>query len=194
MPGKLPGPTFFIFQVTDTPGIFDTYPDTESVDREFLKTVCLASPGPHAILHVVRADCRFTREDYFMYEDMKSMFGESLTRFLILVFNGISQKDFEEKYKEISCLPADLLRIMHEAGGRMACFSDTRTNTSSRNEVEKLLSSIQNLKKHNNGAFHSNENFRCVHEKMLQKLGNSDIKIHEIKRSMAEERDLWFLE
>lgn len=173
MPGKLPGPTFFIFQVTDTPGIFDTYPDTESVHLEFLKTVCLASPGPHAILHVVRADCRFTREDYFMYEDMKSMFGESLTRFLILVFNGISQKDFEKDYKEISRLPADLLRIMHEAGGRMACFSDTRTNTSSRNEVEKLLSSIQNLKKHNNGAFHSNENLRCLHEKMLQKLGNS---------------------
>ena len=50
--------------MTDTPGVCDTHKTKEEVQREIAKSVATCTPGPHAILMVLRCDRRFTDEEY----------------------------------------------------------------------------------------------------------------------------------
>ena len=50
--------------MTDTPGVCDTHRTKEEVQREIAKSVATCTPGPHAVLMVLRCDRRFTDEEF----------------------------------------------------------------------------------------------------------------------------------
>ncbi|KAL8577804.1 hypothetical protein ACOMHN_054554 [Nucella lapillus] len=80
-------------QVTDTPGLFDTHRQEAEVAAEVRDTVMAVPPGPHILILVLRCDSRFTQEEYSVFTKLKTMFGASICRHMIVVFNGIDHLD-----------------------------------------------------------------------------------------------------
>ena len=73
-------------QVVDTPGLFDTTRDQQTMMQEIAKCFGIISPGPHAILLVVRIGVKFTEEENKAVQEVHRLFGPQLLRFLVIIF------------------------------------------------------------------------------------------------------------
>ena len=73
-------------QVVDTPGLFDTTLDKEAVMKEITKCFGIVSPGPHAIVLVMRIGVKYTAEENRAVEEVHEIFGAQLLRFLVIAF------------------------------------------------------------------------------------------------------------
>lgn len=75
-----------MLQVVDTPGLFDTDLDNETIIKEIIKCIGVVSPGPHALIMVLRIGIRFTEEEVKCLELLRVIFGSELLKYLVLVF------------------------------------------------------------------------------------------------------------
>ena len=75
-------------EIVDTPGFFDTKYTVDQTLAELTKCIYLISPGPHAILLVIRIG-RFTDEVIQGVELMRKIFGKDSSKFMIMVFTGL---------------------------------------------------------------------------------------------------------
>ena len=71
--------------IIDTPGIFDTETDQNTVETEIKRCVYLGAPGLHAILYVMEI-CRFRQEDLKAIESFLNFFEEEMENRVIVVF------------------------------------------------------------------------------------------------------------
>lgn len=135
--------------MTDTPGVCDTHRDKQDIQKEIAKCLATMSPGPDAILLVISGERRFTDEEHKAFLDLKEVFGEDLTKYLILVFTAIELEELKE-YLENSERPPPpkLVRVLLEASHRYACVSpDARNNKQTRQrDAEYLLSIVHKLR------------------------------------------------
>ncbi|XP_025110949.1 GTPase IMAP family member 4-like [Pomacea canaliculata] len=174
-------------EVTDTPGVCDTNRPEGEVETEIAKSVATMVPGPDAICFVIRGSSRFTKEEIQAYENLKTVFGQEMTKYLILVVTAVTQKDFQEKLqKNEKTFPSDFLKLLKEAGNRFVCFSEDLTNPSSTDEeAKRLLQRVVDLKTRNNGSYYSNhlvKNFNQIITKEAEKTGHS---VEEIKEELV---------
>lgn len=78
-----------IITVLDTPGWWKTLAarDTAELDKqEILRSICLCSPGPHALLLTLRLDMPFRDEEMKSLEEHVSLLGERAWNHTILLF------------------------------------------------------------------------------------------------------------
>ncbi|XP_072028409.1 GTPase IMAP family member 4-like [Amphiura filiformis] len=83
-------------QVVDTPGLFDTDKKPADIKIEILKFLALTAPGPHIILYVVGIG-KFTQEEQKTYELVCDILDNKGNDFMIVVFTGGDNLDFEER-------------------------------------------------------------------------------------------------
>ena len=85
----------------DTPGLFDTSLNQETITEEIAKCFGAIAPGPHAILLVIRIGVRFTDEENKAVEEVHKLFGMHLLRFLVIVFtHGDALENCGERERE----------------------------------------------------------------------------------------------
>ncbi|KAK1384748.1 immune-associated nucleotide-binding protein 9-like [Heracleum sosnowskyi] len=132
-----------ILHVIDTPGLFDCTAKTEYVGKEIAKCINLAKDGIHAILVVVSVNKRFSEQEAAVLSRLKTLFGQKMIDYMILVFTGGDELEYHEKtledYLGHAC-PEPLKEILHQCENRRVLFNNrTRDQRKKNKQVQELL-------------------------------------------------------
>lgn len=112
------------------------------------------TPGPHAFLLVVRTDRRFTEEEEHAYGQLKSHFGQDMTRHMIVIFTAFDfYKNFEEFKETLPKAGTTLHNILQEAGNRWIVFNNTADNADRQAQRENLIEKVKDLVRSNNYSY-----------------------------------------
>ncbi|XP_023604610.1 GTPase IMAP family member 4-like, partial [Myotis lucifugus] len=135
--------------VVDTPGIFDTEVPDADMQKEIANCILLTSPGPHAVLLVVRLG-PYTKEEQEAVEKMLSMFGSKAKRYMILLFTRKDDLDGMEFCDYLEEAPKGIQDLMEEA------------------QRAQLLDLVQHMVMQNKGGCYTNKTYQKI-EKEIQK-------------------------
>ncbi|XP_070176546.1 uncharacterized protein [Littorina saxatilis] len=145
-------------EVVDTPGLFDTEMDRESIIREIAKCFGMVAPGLHAIILVLRIGVKFTREENSAVEEVYKLFGHHFLRFLVIVFtHGDRLENGRDAGKEdalkamLDSAPEKLRELIDHANNRFVVFDNTADVETKNRQVRQLLITIKNLLAVNGG-------------------------------------------
>ena len=182
-----------LLKVTDTPGVCDTHRSKEDVHREIAKAVGTVTPGPHAVLMVVKADDRFTNEEAEAYEELKRLFGEEITKFMIVVFTGIDRLKGMPLADAVKKAPQKVQQVIADAQGRYIGFNnnDALPWSERQKQSDSLLQLVDQMMTQNGGQYYSNDLVKRV-EKIIQseiasgktREATKEIIVHEKDRNL----------
>ncbi|KAK7465142.1 hypothetical protein BaRGS_00037672, partial [Batillaria attramentaria] len=145
------------FKVVDTPDISDTEYNDKQRKVAVLKWKELTAPGPHAILLTVRCDVRYRAEEYDMYKQVKTLWGdaESFCRRLVVAFTFGDRQDgsIEEELK--GSIPQELKNVLGDAGHRYVVFNNRAKPDDNKEAVNKLADIVWTIRQ-------QNETERCL--------------------------------
>ncbi|XP_012790848.2 GTPase IMAP family member 7-like, partial [Sorex araneus] len=165
--------------VVDTPGLFDTKEKQDTTCREISKCILYSSPGPHAIILVLQLN-RYTEEEQKVFDMVKNLFGESVTRHMIVVFTR--KEDLEDTNLRDFIAEADvsLKNLVRECGNRCCAFSNTAERDEKEAQVQELIQLVEEMMP-NNTHFTDNK-YEDVEERLKQKAED----LTKISRSQLE--------
>uniref|UniRef100_A0A3B3U2A3 GTPase IMAP family member 8 n=1 Tax=Poecilia latipinna TaxID=48699 RepID=A0A3B3U2A3_9TELE len=146
--------------VIDTPGLFGTEKNNEEVEKEIVKGISLAAPGPHVFLIVLQLN-RFTLEDENTVEIIKTMFGEEAAKYTMVLFThgdelkrrNINIEDMLENHKPLKQI-INQCCILEKFEDKYHVFDNEVEDSV---EVSRLLQKINRMVKKNGGSFYTNE-------------------------------------
>ncbi|XP_016522600.1 GTPase IMAP family member 4-like [Poecilia formosa] len=146
--------------VIDTPGLFGTEKNNEEVEKEIVKGISLAAPGPHVFLIVLQLN-RFTLEDENTVEIIKTMFGEEAAKYTMVLFThgdelkrrNINIEDMLENHKPLKRIISQFC-ILEKFEDKYHVFDNEVEDSV---EVSRLLQKINRMVKKNGGSFYTNE-------------------------------------
>ncbi|XP_067686629.1 GTPase IMAP family member 9-like [Haliotis asinina] len=141
--------------LVDTPGLFDTNLKKDVVEIEIKKSIGMSSPGPHAFLFVTSFARRFTQEEEKVIQEIDSMFGEGMTRHMIVVFTCRDQLDSATESEYLSEAPKCLQQLIKSAGGGSLSFNNKGNDEEKERDVKNLFSRIDQMIATNKGPFSS---------------------------------------
>lgn len=81
-------------------GLFDCSVRTEITGKEIAKCINMAKDGIHAVLVVLSVKTRFSEGEEQVINSLKILFGNKLTDYMIIVFTGGDDLDYDEKTLE----------------------------------------------------------------------------------------------
>ncbi|XP_047326467.1 immune-associated nucleotide-binding protein 9-like [Impatiens glandulifera] len=162
--------------VIDTPGLFDTSLDHETIGSEILKCFRMASAGVHSILVVFSLRSRFSKEEVSVIHCLKELFGERIYDYMIVVFTG--GDDLEEEEEEsfddylVQQNSESLQEILRYCNNRKVLF-DNRTKDKDKltQQRKNLLTIVDQVMNSNGGQPYTNE--------MFQELQRADKELKE---------------
>ncbi|EXX69725.1 uncharacterized protein OCT59_009306 [Rhizophagus irregularis] len=85
-----------IYNIIDTPGIFDTQLVTDKILEEIAKTIKKCKYGIKAILFVLEAK-RFSAEQRGVLEGIRNFFGEGATNYIIAIFSHATKAQIYDR-------------------------------------------------------------------------------------------------
>ncbi|KAK7089041.1 uncharacterized protein [Littorina saxatilis] len=144
--------------VMDTPGLCDTDGDDKVIAQRIARSLLTVTPGPHAVIMVLRCDARFTEHEVKMFDMLKSVFGEHLTSFLITVFVGKDQLDedggnFEEQLDKSK----HLKYVLKQSDFRYVLFNNKGSPEEKDQMVDMLMDKVEQVvAKHDGNCFWHN--------------------------------------
>nr|XP_034333498.1 uncharacterized protein LOC117691479 isoform X1 [Crassostrea gigas] len=146
--------------IVDTPGVCksDTPHTNAVIQKEILKSISFALPGPHAIVLVLsNTNCNDDEHDVIPY--FENLFGENIYKFLIILFTKKDHLDYKRKSLEdhIKSLPLNLQADIGKCGGRVIAFNNKLEGGKEEEQVKNLLSLIIKLVEQNNGELYNSE-------------------------------------
>lgn len=164
-----------IFEVIDTPGLYDTSKTEELVKRDLKLCLEMTSPGPHMFL-VIMSVGRITEQEKYTLKYMSEMFGdEDFLNHTILVITRKEDLDPErnsddedddydvsDELKTFIYDSEDLTRIVKQCGDRCLAISNSGLVHSSnrRGEAQRIIQSAYELIDQNKGVCYSNFMFK----------------------------------
>lgn len=169
--------------IVDTPGIFDTGTDDETIQKEISKCIGISAPGPHAFIFVLPIG-RHTKEEQNSVQHFVNCFGEHIFKYFIVLFTsgdaldkeGLSLDDY------IKNVPPALQDFIEKCGKRCIAFNNNLNDEKGKKQVIKLLLMIYENVEKNMGEYYKNEMY-IEAEKLLQK------QEAHIRKIAQEERD-----
>ncbi|KAM7120679.1 GTPase IMAP family member 4-like [Molossus nigricans] len=145
--------------VVDTPGIFDTEVPAADTKREIAHFIVLTSPGPHAVLLVVRLG-RYTWEEEKAMKEMLKIFDSEARRYMILVFTGKDNLDGMEFHDYLKDAPKFLQDLVAEFRDRHCVLNNKATGAEQEAQRAQLLDMVQRMVMENEGGFYTNHMFQ----------------------------------
>ncbi|XP_044538967.1 GTPase IMAP family member 7-like, partial [Gracilinanus agilis] len=179
--------------VVDTPGLFDTKESLETTCTEISRCVILSSPGPHAIILVLQLG-RYTDEDQQTICWVKALFGNSATKYMVVLFTRKDDLDGRELDEFLKGCNINLKKLLEECKGRYCAFNNKAQGDEKEAQVTELMDLIEKMVQDNKGEYFSDAIYKRTEETLkkrredlkaqyTQQLENS---IHEIEEKYAE--------
>ncbi|KAK2827902.1 hypothetical protein Q5P01_018936 [Channa striata] len=141
--------------VVDTPDLFDTTQDDNTLKREVSKCINMLAPGPHAILLVIRAGI-FSAEERDTVRKVEQIFGkDAWTNTMLLFTHGDKvEKNFEMMLEDTG---NELQELLTKAGHRYHVFNNVKAKD--RGQVIVLLEKVEKMVSDNGGHVYSNPTY-----------------------------------
>lgn len=170
--------------VVDTPGLFDTSLSNWRTQEEIRNCIGITSPGPHAFILVLSIN-RFTIEEQKSVEHFVKYFGESVYKYLIVLFTRKDDLDVENKSLQdfIRSSTPELKTIIEQCEGRVIAFNNRLNGGKGGKQANDLLNMILKNIKENKSRYYTNKMYEDA-EKLLRKRDKEFIKQKEKEREM----------
>lgn len=150
--------------IVDTPGIFDTE-DNVNVKMETEKCFEISSPGPHALLLIVRCG-RSTKEDFDALKICKFLIGSEISKHSIMVFTYFDEwkrdsgdsGNFENYINTLSTDFQEFIKITCD--NRYIPFDNTLKGMEAEPQVQELFRMIDKMLENNSGIYMSSTEYK----------------------------------
>lgn len=200
--------------IVDTPGIYDTAKSNKSIQKEIIKCMTIASPGPHAFIFVIGI-ARFTNEEQKSVQHFVDSFGVNIFRYFIILFTRKDDLDAEKRTlkNHIESAPSNFKAFIANCGGRVIAFNNRLEGEKRDEQVRSLLTMIYKNVTDNEGMYYQNEMYieaeklilereeelrresKMKYDKEIQKMRqeyeNKISKESEKHKSQKDENQLW---
>lgn len=158
--------------MVDTPGIFDSDTKPEDLKNEIKRCIQLTSPGPHAVLFVLKLGDRYTQEDYEAFRLFLSFFGPEMLYHGIIIFTCADK--IQQKHQSIDDYidkaPKKLQELVNLLGNRKLPINNIFDKQQSITQVECLIRMVEQIKIGSSETiYYKDDNFRRFEEE-IQKL------------------------
>lgn len=154
--------------VVDTPGIFETDATEEETMLEIVRFITLSSPGPHAILLVLKVD-RFTSEEKEAIERIFKILGEEAVKFLIILFTGKDRLEEQSIGEFIGTIQDPYFKeLLKKCEYRYHAFDNKANEAQKVAQVSELMTMILNMVQYNGNTHYTNKSYESV-EEFIQK-------------------------
>ncbi|XP_053266298.1 GTPase IMAP family member 9-like isoform X2 [Podarcis raffonei] len=132
--------------VVDTPGFFDTKIKKCFTQNELKECIDMVSPGPHAILIVIKAG-KITKEDQEIFQEVKSLFKDEGKNYLILLFTYKDELDRNHLTinEFIRGTEGHLKDLIEMSEGRLIAFNNVADKKEKESQVKELIEMIDGL-------------------------------------------------
>ncbi|XP_026120349.1 GTPase IMAP family member 8-like [Carassius auratus] len=179
--------------LVETPGWWKTFSlnDLSNISKQQLvRRVSMISPGPHAVLIVIRADSAFTDADRRFLEDYVELLGPNVWTYTLVIFTRgdlIKPKHIEQHIQEEG---SALRRLIEKCEHKYHVFNNS--NHHDRTQVKELFKKIEGIVNKNKGK-HFNidqEKLKKVNEQWeeIQTRANSRKSRVQKERSKVQEK------
>ena len=177
--------------VIDTPGLLDTKLDMDFISKEIVKCIGMTTPGIHALILVVEIN-RFTDENVLIFQTYLEIFGEDLSKFLIVLFTKRDNLErdgctLEDAIKH-GC-PESLKRILNRNRQTYIAFDNTK-DLKTNDDVDKLLEKIDFVIARNGGKCYTNEVYEQAENEYRRRVDelNRNGKLQDLVNRYFERR------
>lgn len=167
--------------VVDTPGILDTHRDRDEMNREIIKSIGLAVPGPHAVLYVVRIGDKLTDEELSCIQIFTNLFGEQVCKFLIVVFTRGNELDKTLLTDYVKDVPDQFKNLLKKCSNRMLALDNRGTESQKTKAVDNLLAMIETMVR--GKTYYSNDMLDKAKEAFLERLKELK-KVDNVKKEI----------
>ncbi|KAK7476963.1 hypothetical protein BaRGS_00031822 [Batillaria attramentaria] len=140
----------------DCPGLYDTSKTLREACSDIVQAITRMHPGPHAFLYVIRLG-RYTEEEYRTYNRLKTLLGQNVVNYMVVVFTGGDMLEGGDNTLEEllhSTAPARLAKVLSECSQRYVVFNNLARDK--RSQVDQLLAEVDQIMKRND-----DEPFTC---------------------------------
>lgn len=148
--------------IVDTPGFYNTEGVThEEILSEIKQALILLTPGPHAIILVVKGDTRYGEEDCNIANLITQYFGNEMLSHLFVIFTcrDLCDKSIDQLVALIeSTKQQEMKTLISNCKGRYLFFDNI---SSEENQVKQLFEEISKNIKLNGGNHFSNNALQC---------------------------------
>lgn len=174
--------------VYDTPGLFDTKDDLNTIKTEISLAIRMASPGPHAFLIHFKIGNKFTDEEKKTIEYIQDIFGEDAHKYCILVLTGEDNLIYDggkiEDYLQNA--ESGLKRLLEQCHNRYIVINNRSQQQQIDERVRQLLKLIETMLLNNQTRYYTNEQFEKA-EQELQEREKKQLEVEIQKREANEQ-------
>jgi predicted GTPase len=190
-----------IVNIVDTPGVFDTRKKIESTQEEIKRCIWLTTPGPHAIILCVPIG-RFTDEDVDTVNHFVSHFGESLMKYVIVLFtrlddwkrdqedHGVSDDNINGFINSLTECPRNFLQ---NCQNRYIAFDNRLKGDKANQQVKNLIKMVDKMIAENGGSHYTNEDYtkaeKIFQEKIAEEKQQKEKEMLALKQKIRRETD-----
>ncbi|KAL1279039.1 hypothetical protein QQF64_025712 [Cirrhinus molitorella] len=166
--------------VVDTPGMFDTdLSEKELLKQKIGKCINMTSPGPHAIVLVIKLGT-FTEEERLSVKRIRAVFGEEADKHTIVLFTHGDERP--APLKRFTEANEALKEILRRCGG--GCHVFNNKNMEDRKQVVELLQKVDAVVAANGGEHYTSDLYQDV-ELMLK------TEPEELKKQYERSSENW---
>ncbi|TYG79234.1 hypothetical protein ES288_D02G124400v1 [Gossypium darwinii] len=150
-----------IFNVIDTPGLFDASVESEFIGKEIAKCIDIAKDGIHAVAVVFSLKTRFSEEEKTAFQCLETLFGTKICSYIIIVFtNGDALEEDVTLKDYLDDSPQPLKDVLLLCGHRFVLFDNkTEDKTKRGKQVDDLVSLVNMVIAQNGGQPYYDELF-----------------------------------
>ncbi|KAL1272016.1 hypothetical protein QQF64_031032 [Cirrhinus molitorella] len=175
--------------VIDTPGLFDTGLDEETIKSEIIRSVIESSPGPDMFTIVLKVG-RYTGQEMEVVDKIVEYCGEDTFKHSVVLFTHGEQLE-GQTIEEFVKMSPKLQELVDKCGGRCHVIDSKYWKKrqmgyrSNRVQVKNLLETIEQKLKDNQNGCYTNELLEIVEEEIQEEMKN----INEENMSPEEKRE-----
>ncbi|CAA7024410.1 unnamed protein product [Microthlaspi erraticum] len=147
--------------------LYDLSDSADFISKEIVRCLTLAEGGLHAVLLVVSAKSRFSKELEKELSTLQVLFGSQIVDYVIVVFSAgdMLEEDGETLDNYLGDCPDFIKRVLKLCGQRMILF-DNRTKDEAKRtkQAHELLNLIDLVRKQNNNIPYTDEMYHKIKE------------------------------